>query len=250
MSYVERVNLAIDHVMSHLAEPLRLERVARAAGLSPFHFHRVFQSLVGETLADFVKRLRLEKALYMMSHSRRLSLTAVALECGFSSSSDFSRCFRQRFGVPPSAFDDNRAAWGLVLAQTYALRGDRARSRAYADTARRAYEVQLEGFENAEIRALYGVALAYAGQRAEAVREGERAVALGPTRDEGSLTRAYVQHQLVRIYLLAGEPEKALDRLEPLLRIPYYLSPGWLRIDPNFDPLRGNARFRRLAAGS
>jgi hypothetical protein len=60
---------------------------------------------------------------------------------------------------------------------------------------------------------------------------------------------AYVQHQLARIYLLAGEPEQALDQLEALLKIPYYLSPGWLRIDPTFDPLRKNPRFRKLVEG-
>jgi AraC family transcriptional regulator len=105
MRYVERVNLAIDHVVSRLGEPLRLEQVAHAAHLSPFHFHRVFQALVGVTLAEFVKRLRLERALFMMCHARRSSLTTIALGCGFSSSSDFSRSFKQRFGVPPSAFD-------------------------------------------------------------------------------------------------------------------------------------------------
>jgi AraC family transcriptional regulator len=105
VAYAERVNLAIDHVVGHLAEPLRLADVARAARLSPFHFHRVFQAIVGETLAAFVKRLRLERAVVMMAHAPRSSLTTIALQCGFSSSSDFSRCFRQRFGTAPSAFD-------------------------------------------------------------------------------------------------------------------------------------------------
>jgi AraC family transcriptional regulator len=105
LTYVQRVNLAIDHIVSHLDEPLRLRDLARVAMLSTFHFHRVFQALIGSTPADFVQRLRLEKALRILSQTRRPSLTAIALACGFSSSSDFSRCFKRRFGVPPSSFD-------------------------------------------------------------------------------------------------------------------------------------------------
>jgi AraC family transcriptional regulator len=150
MAYVERVNLAIDHVVSHLGQPLRLAEVSRAAMLSPFHFHRVFQTMVGVTLTEFVKRLRLEKALSMMAfspasparrtpgaaHSRRESLTTIGLKCGFSSSSDFSRCFKQRFGVAPSAFDIK--AWrdahaselqGVVAATTEKLHVDRLPAR-------------------------------------------------------------------------------------------------------------------------
>jgi AraC family transcriptional regulator len=104
-TYVERVNLAIDHVVNHLDQPLRLRDLSRAARLSPFHFHRVFQAVVGETPADFVKRLRLDRALGLMARPRAPSLTSIALACGFASSSDFSRCFKQRFDVPPSAFD-------------------------------------------------------------------------------------------------------------------------------------------------
>lgn len=103
--YVARVNRAIDHIVRQLDQPLRLEAVAAAAGFSPFHFHRVFKALLGETLNTFVKRLRLERALYLMSHAPRRSLTEVALACGFASSSDFSRSFRQRYGSAPSAFD-------------------------------------------------------------------------------------------------------------------------------------------------
>jgi hypothetical protein len=61
-------------------------------------------------------------------------------------------------------------------------------------------------------------------------------------------TGAYFQHQVVRMYILLNQPEKALDRLEPLLKMPYDLSPGWLRIDPMFAPLKGNPRFERLIA--
>ena len=105
LTYIQRVNLAIDHIVGHLDEPLRLRDLARVAILSPFHFHRVFQALIGSTPADFVQRLRLEKALGLLSHPRPPSLTMIALACGFSSSSDFSRSFKRRFGIPPSSFD-------------------------------------------------------------------------------------------------------------------------------------------------
>jgi AraC family transcriptional regulator len=105
LDYVKRVNRAIDHILGNLDQPLSLEAVARVACFSPFHFHRVFRSLLGETLKQFVKRLRLERALAMLSHARRRSLTEIALACGFASSSDFSRSFKQRYGVPPSVFD-------------------------------------------------------------------------------------------------------------------------------------------------
>jgi AraC family transcriptional regulator len=104
-AYLERINRAIDHIVTHLGEPLRLQELARVALLSPFHFHRVFQAFVGSTPADFVKRIRLEKALGLMSRRPPPSFTEIALQCGFASSSDFSRCFKQRFNEPPRAFD-------------------------------------------------------------------------------------------------------------------------------------------------
>lgn len=104
LGYVDRVNRAIDYVTQNLGEPLQLDDVARVACFSPFHFHRIFKSLVGETLNAFIKRVRLERALYLMSHDGA-SLTDIALRCGFGSSSDFSRSFRAEYGVPPSAFD-------------------------------------------------------------------------------------------------------------------------------------------------
>jgi hypothetical protein len=92
---------------------------------------------------------------------------------------------------------------------------------------------------------LLGLALAYLGRKPDAVREGLRGLELMPV-SRDAYFGPYVQLQLARIYILTGEPEKALDQLEPLLRLPFYLSPGWLRIDPTFDPLRTNPRFRKL----
>ena len=60
----------------------------------------------------------------------------------------------------------------------------------------------------------------------------------------------YFVHQLVRIYILAGQPEKAIDSLERLLKIHYWVSSAWLKIDPNFDPLRKNPRFQKLVASA
>jgi TolB-like protein/thioredoxin-like negative regulator of GroEL len=152
--------------------------------------------------------------------------------------------------LTPTAFDDDKGVWGLSLAQAHAFRGGEAGVRLHAEEARKAFEEQLLATPgHAQRRVALGLALAYLGRREDAVREGERAVALVPVAKD-AYAGPPIQHQLARIYILVGEPEKALDRLEPLLKIPYVLSPGWLEIDPTFDPLRKNPRFRKLLAGA
>ncbi len=106
--YARRVDAAVDHVVQNPDLPLTLEDVAAVAGFSPFHFHRVFAATTGETLHAFVTRVRLERALHLMAHRRTASLTEVALACGFSSSSHFSRTFRARYGVSPRGLDIDR----------------------------------------------------------------------------------------------------------------------------------------------
>jgi len=148
--------------------------------------------------------------------------------------------------LTPGAFNDDRAVWALALLQ--AAEGDAAKVRIYAEEAVKALEEQLRAApDDAARRAALGFALAHLGRRQEAIREGKRSVALTPVAKDFSVGTV-VQHQLALIYILAGEPEKALDNLEPLLRVPYLLSPGWLEIDPTFDPLRNNPRFQKLVS--
>jgi serine/threonine-protein kinase len=151
--------------------------------------------------------------------------------------------------LTPNAFDNDRAIWGISLAQACALSGDSAGVRTYAEEARKALQEHVSATpRSAQSHAVLGLALAFLGRKEEAIREGNRAMELAPVARDAALG-PYDQHQLVRIFILVGEPEKALDQLEPLLKIPYVLSPGWLRIDPNFDPLRKNPRFQKLVAG-
>lgn len=139
--YVERINRVLDAIMADISRPLNLNQLAELAGLSPFHFHRIFQAMVGETPNEYVKRLRLERAMFLMSYGKRKSLTEVAIDCGFSSSSDFTRSFKLKYGVAPSKFD--LGAWQAkqfdriekATAQSV-FKLDKARSRANPDRFR------------------------------------------------------------------------------------------------------------------
>jgi AraC family transcriptional regulator len=102
--YVARINRVMDYVSANLDGDLSLERLAREASFSPFHFHRLFRAMTGETLNDFVRRVRLERAASMLGNNPFKSVTAIALDCGFSSSAAFARAFRDRFGCSASEY--------------------------------------------------------------------------------------------------------------------------------------------------
>ena len=152
--------------------------------------------------------------------------------------------------LSPAAFNGDRAMWGIVLAEAAAVAGDAEKVRRFAEEARRSFATKVEQDPSHAVnRVLLGLSLAYLGRKEDAVREGERAVALAPLSGSTLGSGAYTRHTLARIHILCGDREKSVDLLESVLKVPYVLTPAWLRIDPSFDPLRGNPRFERLAGG-
>lgn len=105
--YAARIHRAQDYIEQNLGLPLSLESVAQAAHFSPFHFHRLYSALCGETLFQFVQRVRLERSASRLLQNRREPITSIAIDLGFSSSATFARAFRNHFGVSASAYRAN-----------------------------------------------------------------------------------------------------------------------------------------------
>lgn len=101
--YADTVQRIIAHIAGHLDEALDLPRLAADAALSPFHFHRVFRGMVGETPMEFVRRLRLERAAWQLV-ATPAPVTAIAFDAGYEAHEAFTRAFRQHFGASPTDF--------------------------------------------------------------------------------------------------------------------------------------------------
>ena len=157
---------------------------------------------------------------------------------------------RQLLTLPLSAFEGDRANFSLVRTQLHALRGEAALARVYADSARLAYEETIRTAPDAgQTYALMGLALAFLGRRDDAIRAGERGVELLPISRDAYIG-PYIQLLLARVHMMAGNPDKAVELLAPLVDVPNNLSRAWLRVDPTFEPLRKHPGFQRLVAGT
>lgn len=100
--YTARINRVIDYIGANLDRDLNLETLAGVANFSPFHFHRIFRAMVGETLGGFIQRIRIEKAASQLIYNPKKSITAIALDCGFSGSATFARAFKEMFHMSAS----------------------------------------------------------------------------------------------------------------------------------------------------
>jgi AraC-like DNA-binding protein/DNA gyrase inhibitor GyrI len=98
----------VDYIGQHLEDELSLARLSQIGCFSPFHFHRIFQAVTGETLNSHVRRVRLERAATLMRASPRRRITDISIEAGFPGTAELSRAFKNHFGRAPSSWDRRR----------------------------------------------------------------------------------------------------------------------------------------------
>ncbi len=102
-SYVRRFTRVIEYIYAHLDEAPDLNTLAEVAALSPYHWHRTWQAVYGESVVSTVKRLRLQRAAADLANTD-MSLEAIWPRAGYGSLAAFSRSFKDAYGLTPTEY--------------------------------------------------------------------------------------------------------------------------------------------------
>jgi AraC family transcriptional regulator len=102
-SYAARLDRVVDHIYDHLDEDVSLDRLAQVACLSPYHWHRIYTAMRGETVAATVKRLRLLRAADRLANSDT-SVKAIAASAGYEAVESFARAFKEAYRRSPADY--------------------------------------------------------------------------------------------------------------------------------------------------
>ncbi len=166
--YQARIHRVVDHIERHLAENMNLEELARVAAFSPYHFHRVFAAMTGETLHRFVTRLRLERAATHLLLYPDHSVTEIAYDCGFSSPATFARAFKAHYSISATAWRKMSKTDRKNRKTDRNQRKDRQSDTAYLpgagegiDPSRRRTEMTTVKANNVEVKTLDTMTVAY-----------------------------------------------------------------------------------------
>lgn len=105
--YQKRMRRVLLYIRDHIDEEISLDDLAEVANFSRYHFHRFFYGMAGETVAGYIRRLRLEHAAQILKYGDK-KITDVAYEAGYANLESFTRAFRSYFGVLPSEFKEQQ----------------------------------------------------------------------------------------------------------------------------------------------
>jgi len=115
-AYETRLNRVVDHIYEHLEDDIHFEDLAEVACLSPWHWHRVYTAMRGETVTATIRRLRLSRAAERLANSD-LVLDVIAERAGYSSADGFGRAFKEAYGKSPADYREtgSHAAFKAAL---------------------------------------------------------------------------------------------------------------------------------------
>ncbi|QQE11377.1 AraC family transcriptional regulator [Planctomycetota bacterium] len=102
IEYAKRIHIAMNYISENINRDVRLDDIAARAMFSKYHFHRIFQAMLGETVAEFTRRIRLQTAASLLLNEPNTDITTIALTCGFSSSQNFAKAFRKFYKQSPT----------------------------------------------------------------------------------------------------------------------------------------------------
>ncbi len=104
--YQNRLNIVLDYIRENPDNPGTLDELAAKACFSPWHFHRIFSGMTGESLKSYLRRIRLERAAQRLRKTSQ-PVIHIALDAGFESHAAFTRAFGKAFGVSPNEYRNN-----------------------------------------------------------------------------------------------------------------------------------------------
>lgn len=105
-NYEERLDRVIAYIYDHLDEEIDLQKLADIACMSPYHWHRVYHAVKGETVAATVKRLRLHRSVGYLVYSD-MPIEEIAQRSGYPNLQSFTRIFKAVYGMPPAQYRKN-----------------------------------------------------------------------------------------------------------------------------------------------
>ena len=151
-------------------------------------------------------------------------------------------------GLSLASFTGDTVRYHLLKAEMAAFRRNAGAERAHGDSARVLIERRLSPRpDDAKMLATLALAYSHLRRHPEAVGSGERAAELLPLESD-AVSGPFILAYLARVYIAAGRHDRAVDLLERLMATDSWITPAALRADPIWDPLRTNARFRKLVA--
>ncbi|REC42217.1 AraC family transcriptional regulator [Chryseobacterium pennipullorum] len=139
--YKKRIVKTIQYIDANLDADLSLENIAEISAYSPFHFHRIFKLITGETLQQYIIRRKIEKSAFLLAVRKQMEIKEIYFDLGFSSHSVFSKTFKKYYGLPPSEFRKTAPEAFHKILQTHRKNGQ-------ADTVFSQYICSIENLLN------------------------------------------------------------------------------------------------------